>query len=83
VCSKFILEAGSHSYMEYASREKFLSRDKLSSPSNKQQSGFIMVSRWAVLEGVKWKLVCSKLILEPGSHFYMEYASRKIFLSWG
>jgi hypothetical protein len=24
--------------------------DKLSSPSNKQQSGFIMVSRWAVLE---------------------------------
>jgi hypothetical protein len=57
--------------------------DKLSSPGNKQQSGYIMVSRWAFFEGVKWKLVRSKFILEAGSHSYIEYASREKFLSRG
>jgi sorbitol-specific phosphotransferase system component IIC len=55
--------------------------DKLLSPNKKHQSGFIMVTRYAVLEVVEWKLVCSKFILETGSHFYMEYAPQKIFLS--
>jgi hypothetical protein len=57
VCSKFILEAGNHFYMEYESRKIFLSRDKLLSPNKRHHSGFIMVTRYAVLEVVEWKLV--------------------------
>jgi hypothetical protein len=57
--------------------------DKLLSPNKKHQSGFIMVTRYAVLEVVEWKLVCSKFMLEADSHSYIEYASREKFLSWG
>jgi hypothetical protein len=81
LCSKFNLEAGHHSYTEFALGKIYhswaLETILIINCKSRQNKG----SHSAVLKGVVRKLLCSKFILAVGHHSYTDFTQGKIYHS--
>jgi hypothetical protein len=81
LCSKLILEAGRHSYSEYALQKNISLWGIRIVLNNKLIWSEKKGSHSANFGAIEEKLLCSKFILEVGRHFFSGYALQKMYHS--